>query len=229
MVTKPRHASLFKPFVGRPKWLQQSSDKNDAEEQTSDKQCDVTEQDGNNNDNRKNTTKQQTAATLPWQTDSNFIKWLQMRQSDIGTPKVDLIDIVEGVYSNKFYMYKLRFATRAHVTGWVPQFIVLQYWSKQKLDSWNSTNVDSLKVQAFKPTATEEALAEFPVGTKVAKIFDLQDGQQWFKGSITGCDSSQKWYRVLYEDGDAEEYFRTELVKLIFDYQQQYITRRKNR
>jgi hypothetical protein len=132
----------------------------------SDKQCDVTKQDGNNNDNRKNTTKQQTTATLPWQPDSNFIKWLQIRQSDIGTPKVALIDIVEGVYLNKFYMYKLRFATRAHVNGWVPQFIVLQYWSKHKLDSWNSSNVDSLIVQAIKPTATEEALAEFPVVLK---------------------------------------------------------------
>jgi hypothetical protein len=60
------------------------------------------------------------------------------------------------------------------------------------LDSWNSTNADSLIVQAIKPTATEEALAEFPVGTKVAKIFDVQDCQQWFEGSITGYDSSQK-------------------------------------
>jgi hypothetical protein len=84
-------------------------------------------------------------------------------------------------------------------------------------------------VQAIKPTATEEALGEFSVGTKVAKIFDAQNSQEWFEGSITGYDASQRWYRVLYKEGDAEEYSCTELVKLIFDYQQQYITRRKNR
>jgi hypothetical protein len=118
------HHYLSHLLVGQ-KWLQQNSDKDAAEERTNKKQCDATEQDSDNNDNSRNITKQQTTATLPWQTDSAFIQWLQMRQSDIGTPKADLIDIVEGVYLKRFYMYKLRFATRAHVTGWVPQFIVL--------------------------------------------------------------------------------------------------------
>ena len=58
-----------------------------------------------------------------------------------GTPKADLIAITEAVPVGKHNMYKLRFAGRKEITGWVPQFVVLQYWSKQKLDAWNSTRV----------------------------------------------------------------------------------------
>jgi hypothetical protein len=71
------------------------------------------------------------------QPDEEFSVWLRDRQSDLGTPKADLIASTESVPMGKHNMYKLKFEGRTDITGWVPEFVVKQYWSKQKLDAWN--------------------------------------------------------------------------------------------
>jgi hypothetical protein len=125
----------------------------------------------------------------------------------------------------KHNMYKLKCAGRTDIAGWVPEFVVKQYWSKQKLDTWNSTHTATAVDTT--PTTIQSALAEFPIGTRVAKLFKVNRKQKWFAGHVIGYDYIKKWVRIKYTDGDAEEMPRTELKKCINDYQQQFVTRRQ--
>jgi Lamin-B receptor of TUDOR domain len=93
-----------------------------------------------------------------------------------------------------------------------PQFIVLQYWSKQKLDAWNSTHArttaDSKRV--IPVSALANALTEYPVGTEMARLFKANNVEEYYSGRVTGYDIKKKWYRVIYDDGDAEELSRSD-------------------
>jgi hypothetical protein len=59
----------------------------------------------------------------------------------------------------------------------------------------------------------ESALAEYPIGSKVAKMFKVNREQRWFTGHVIGYDPIKKWFRIKYTDGDKEEMSRTELKK----------------
>jgi Lamin-B receptor of TUDOR domain len=75
-------------------------------------------------------------------------------------------------------------------------------------------------------SALANALTEYPVGTKMARLFKANNVEEYYSGRVTGFDIKKKWYRVIYDDGDAEELSRSELRKAIFDYQEQFVTQR---
>jgi Integrase zinc binding domain len=224
-VTITRHASLFKPYMDRPSWMEVD------DVFTNEVNNDVnTAADATSESNKEHNCNEQTIAveqqSVPQlQPDEQFLLWLQARQSELGTPKADLIAITDAMPVGKHNMYKPRFAGRKEITGWVPQFVVLQYWSKQKLDAWNSTHTATTSDTT--PSMIESALAEYPIGTKVAKMFKVNKGQKWFAGHVIGYAPIKKWFRVEYTDGDREEMSRTELRKSISDFQQQFVTRRQ--
>jgi hypothetical protein len=122
-------------------------------------------------------------------------------------------------------MYKLKFEGRTDIAGWVPEFVVKQYWSEQKLDAWNSTSTATAVQQT--PVTIRSALAEYPIGTRVAKSFEVNRKQKWFAGHVVGYDNIKKWFRIKYTDGDTEEMSRTELKKSINEFQQQFIIRKQ--
>lgn len=95
---------------------------------------------------------------------------------------------------------------------WSEQQAVL-HWPVSSL--FQRMAMDLLDVKTVNTSGSRYLMVVTACFTKVAKRFDVKDSQQWFEDSSTGYDASQKWFRVLYEDGDAEENSRTEVVKLI--------------
>jgi hypothetical protein len=140
--------------------------------------------------------------------------------------------------------YKLDFrGWRA--TGWVPQYILLQYWNETRLDSWaaaqrlrvqqDSSSVQRSETKMAEPSVRQSGpkeprtavgaeassgLASFPVGTRMASyIYTAATGlREWYAGRIVGCDVRRKWYRIRYDDGDGAELTKTEVVKVQKDY-----------
>jgi hypothetical protein len=138
-VTITRHASLFEPYMDRPSWMEVddvAADDIDNDNEVADDRSETDEV--HDSSEQTVTAHQQFVSQL--QPDEKFLVWLRDRQSELGTPNADLIAITESVPMGKHNMYKLKFAGRTDITGWVPEFVVNQYWSKQKLDAWNSTH-----------------------------------------------------------------------------------------
>ena len=52
----------------------------------------------------------------------------------------------------------------------------------------------------------------YKIGTRVKKKFN---DNQWYEGKITGYDSKEGFYKVLYNNGDSEEYTHTEIRTMV--------------
>ena len=50
----------------------------------------------------------------------------------------------------------------------------------------------------------------FITGTKIFKVFNDVE----YKGAVTGYDHKKRLYHILYEDGDAEDYYHNEVRDL---------------
>jgi hypothetical protein len=188
-VTITRHASLYKPYMDKPSWMEVD----DAAANDIDNDNEVADDRSENNEVQDSseqtvTVHQQLVSQL--QPDEEFLVWLRDRQSELGTPKADLIAITKSVPMGKHNMYQLKFAGRTDITGWVPEFMVKQFWSKQKLDAWNSTLTAT--VVDTTPTTIQSAVAEFPIGTRVANLFKANRKQKWFADHVIGYDNIKK-------------------------------------
>ena len=56
----------------------------------------------------------------------------------------------------------------------------------------------------------DDNTTRFPVGTKIFKVFNDVE----YKGTVTGYDHKRKLYHILYEDGDAEDFYHNEVRDL---------------
>ena len=53
----------------------------------------------------------------------------------------------------------------------------------------------------------DDGTKRYEVGTKIFKVFNDVE----YKGTITGYDLKKKLYHILYEDGDAEDFYHNEV------------------
>jgi hypothetical protein len=61
------------------------------------------------------------------------------------------------------------------------------------------------RIRSTPPTTIQSALAEFSIGSRVAKSFEVNRKQKWFAGHVVGYDNIKKWSRIKYTEGDTEE------------------------
>ena len=64
-----------------------------------------------------------------------------------------------------------------------------------------------VKVETEDPDEFDDGTTRHSIGTKVWKVF----GGLEYKGTITGYDHKRKWYHVLYDDGDTEDFYHNEV------------------
>jgi hypothetical protein len=247
------HASMFKPFIIRHGWMEndkpeelQLSGEPDGPSEADPKATEVVLDEDEDLEGKQETTEPGAAAIV---VDQAFLSWLEARQLKAGAVKSDLIAVLDSGELDGALYYKLDFrGWRA--TGWVPQYIVLQYWDETRLDSWaaaqrlrvqqdsssvhrNETKMAGTCVRqggSRRPRTADKArapggLASFPVGTRVASyIYTAATGlREWYAGRVVGYDVRKKWYRIRYDDGDGAELTKTEVVKGQKDYMLHFV------
>jgi Lamin-B receptor of TUDOR domain len=83
---------------------------------------------------------------------------------------------------------------------------LINFEVNQNLDSIQST-------QPNKEIEIEESLLTFPIGTKIMKPFPPDN--QYYGGEIVEYDEMEKWYKVIYDDGDVEDLDHYEVLKYL--------------
>ena len=87
---------------------------------------------------------------------------------------------------------------------------------KKAIDEFNGYTPGTTKTIKSKPEElpdmadVDDDSDRFITGTKVFKVFNDVE----YKGTVTGYDHKKKLYHILYEDGDAEDYYHNEVRDL---------------
>ena len=87
---------------------------------------------------------------------------------------------------------------------------------KKAIDEYNGYTSGTTKTIKSKPEElpymadVDDDSDRFITGTKVFKVFNDVE----YKGTVTGYDHKKNLYHILYEDGDAEDYYRNEVPDL---------------
>ena len=87
---------------------------------------------------------------------------------------------------------------------------------KKAINEYNGHTPGTTKTIKSKPEElpdmadVDDDSDRFITGTKVFKVFNDVE----YKGTVTGYDHKKKLYHILYEDGDAEDYYHNEVRDL---------------
>ena len=84
---------------------------------------------------------------------------------------------------------------------------------KKAIDEYNGYTPGTTKTIKSKPEElpdmadVDDDSTRFVTGTKVFKVFNDVE----YKGVVAGYDHKTQLYHILYEDGDAEDYYHNEV------------------
>jgi hypothetical protein len=71
-----------------------------------------------------------------------------------------------------------------------------------------------LPLQNTRIVPQQPPIVDSLIGRKIQKTF-RGFGRKLFVGTIKSYDSTEKFYKVIYEDGDEEEYTKTQINKFL--------------
>ena len=75
------------------------------------------------------------------------------------------------------------------------------------------------KKKVKKAPSNSAPAQKYEVGTKVAGEFKNDENKdKIFHGEIVSFDTKKKWYRVVYEDGDMQDYEEYEITEMLGRY-----------
>ena len=83
--------------------------------------------------------------------------------------------------------------------------------------SGGSPRSERRKVEEEKKNDAEQYCQTYPLDTVVVKQFNVEGELRDFQGKVDSFDAENGWYKVVYEDGDTEDYDEQELATLIFN------------